>query len=74
MTRYAELMSYRVQIAPRPIVIDDDGLPVPNSHVLEIIFPTDSIDTAAGPTSSIIGAGIAKILVADVTVRGVGLC
>lgn len=74
MTRYAEPMSYRVQIVPRPIVIDDDGLPIPNSHVLEIIFPTDTVDTAAGPTSSILGAGIAKILVADVTVRGVGLC
>lgn len=67
-------MAFRVQITPRPIVIDADGLPVPQSHVVEIVFPTDSIDTMMGRITTLVGAGAAKILVGDVIVRGVPLC
>jgi hypothetical protein len=67
-------MSYRVQLVPQPIVIDADGLPVPNSHVVEITFPGDTIETALGSVNTIVGAGVAKIVVGDATVRGVPLC
>jgi hypothetical protein len=67
-------MIYRVQLVPQPIVIDADGLPVANSHVVEITFPGDTIETAMGRVNTIVGAGVAKILVGDVTVRGVPLC
>lgn len=67
-------MIYRVQLVPQPIVIDADGLPVPNSHVVEITFPGDAIETALGRVNTIVGAGVAKIIVGDVTVRGVSLC
>jgi len=67
-------MSYRVQLVPRPIVIDADGLPVPNSHVVEIAFPGDAIETALGRVNTIVGPGTAKILVSDATIRGVPLC
>jgi len=67
-------MIYRVQLVPRPIVIDADGLPVANSHVVEITFPGDAIETALGRVNTIVGAGVAKIIVGDVTVRGVPLC
>lgn len=64
-------MQYRVQVTPEPIVIGEDGLPVANSHVIEIVFPTDTIETGMGPVTSIVGAGIAKVLIGETTVRGV---
>jgi hypothetical protein len=67
-------MTYRVQLVPQPIVIDTDGLPVPNSHVVEITFPGDAIETAMGRVNTIVGSGLAKIIVGDATVRGVPLC
>ena len=67
-------MTYRVQITPRPIVIDTDGLPVPNSHVVEISFPGDTIETMLGRVNTIVGPGIVKIIVGDTTIRGVALC
>ena len=67
-------MIYRVQLVPQPIVIDADGLPVANSHVVEITFPGDAIETAMGRVNTIVGAGVAKIIVGDGTVRGVPLC
>lgn len=67
-------MTYRVQITPRPIVIDTDGLSVPNSHVVEISFPGDTIETMLGRVNTIVGPGIAKIIVGDTTIRGVALC
>ncbi len=67
-------MQYRVQIMPRPFVLDADGLPVPNSHVIEIAFPGDTIETALGSANTIIGPGVAKILVGELTILGVALC
>jgi len=67
-------MSYRVQLLPRPIVIDADGLPVPNSHVIEIVFPGDAIETVLCRVNTIVGPGVAKILVGDATIRGISLC
>ena len=72
--RYNCIMQYRVQILPRPFVIDAGGFPVPNSHVIEIAFPGDTIETALGSANTIVGPGIAKILVNDLTTRGVALC
>ena len=67
-------MICRVQLVPQPIVIDADGLPVANSHVVEITFPGDAIETALGRVNTIVGAGVAKIIVGDLTARGVPLC
>ena len=67
-------MIYRVQLVPQPIVIDADGLPVANSHVVEITFPGDAIETALGRVNTIVGPGVAKILVGDTTICGVPLC
>ena len=67
-------MIYRVQLVPQPIVIDADSRPVANSHVVEIIFPGDTIDTVLGRVNTIVGPGTAKILVGDTTIRGVPLC
>lgn len=67
-------MTYRVQLIPRPIVVNADGLPVPNSHVVEIAFPGEAIETILGPVNTIIGPGVAKILVDEATFRGVPLC
>ena len=64
---------YRVQLHPAPIVIDADGLPVANSHVVEITFPGEPIDTAIGKVNTIVGAGIAKIIVSEITYRGVSI-
>ncbi|MBJ6123525.1 hypothetical protein JAO74_17210 [Sphingomonas sp. BT553] len=66
-------MPYRVQLHPSPTVIDADGLPVPNSHVIEITFPVEPIDTAIGKVNTIVGPGIAKIIVGETTYRGVQL-
>jgi hypothetical protein len=67
-------MSYRVQITPRLIVINADGLPVEDAQVLEISFPGDTIDTPTGRVTILVGAGVAKIRVAGETIRGVALC
>ncbi len=66
--------AYRVRLLPAPTVIDADGLPVDNSHVLEIVFRSDTIDTASGRMNTIVGPGTAKIIVEDATYRGIGLC
>lgn len=73
MTQIAS-SAYRVQLVPRPIVIDANGLPVASSHVVEIVFPGDVIETALGKVNTIVGPGAAKIIVGDMTVRGVPLC
>jgi hypothetical protein len=65
---------YRVQLVPSPIVVDADGLPVANSHVVEIVFPGDMIETTLGKVSTIVGPGTAKIIVGDTTLRGIPLC
>jgi hypothetical protein len=67
-------MLYCGQLVPQPIVIDADGLPVANSHVVEITFPGDVIETALGRVNTIVGAGVAKIIVGDAMIRGVPLC
>lgn len=69
-----DVPTYQVQLAPFPAVIDGDGLPVANSHVVEIVFPGDTIETALGPVNTIVGPGTAKILVGETTIRGVPLC
>jgi hypothetical protein len=56
------------------MVIDADDQPVPNSHVLEISFPGDTIATVLGKVNIIVGPGVAKIIVNDTTFRGVALC
>lgn len=66
--------TYRVQLLPAPMVIDTDGLPVANSHVIEIVFPGDAIETALGKVNTIVGPGTAKIIVDEATHRGVSLC
>jgi hypothetical protein len=53
-------MLYRVQLVPQPIVIDADGLPVPDSHVVEITFPGDAIETILGRVNTIVGPGTPK--------------
>ncbi|WBO24472.1 hypothetical protein [Sphingomonas abietis] len=68
------LPTYRVQLVPFPAVIDADGLLVANSHVVEIVFPGDRVETALGPVNTIVGPGTAKILVGETTIRGVPLC
>lgn len=65
--------TYRIQLLPFPMVIDADGLPVANSHVVEITFPGDAIETALGKVNTIVGPGTAKIIVGDMTIRGVPL-
>lgn len=65
---------YRVQLIPRPLVIDAAGLPVANSHVVEITFPGDASETMQGRVNTIVGPGVAKIIVDDATIRGVPLC
>ncbi|QYE37159.1 hypothetical protein KZX46_22535 (plasmid) [Polymorphobacter sp. PAMC 29334] len=67
-------MSYRVRIVPIPTVIDDSDAPVVTARVLEIIFPGDTIETAAGRINIIVGAGTAKIMVAGKILRSVPLC
>jgi len=67
-------MSYRVQLIPQPIIIDANGRSVPNSHVVEITFPGDAIETIVGRVNTIIGPGLAKVIVGDATIRGIPLC
>ena len=66
--------SYRVRVAPIPTVIDAAGMLVHQAQVLEISFPSDMIDTPMGRANVIVGAGVAKIMVGDATIRGVLLC
>ena len=66
--------TYRVQLVPLPAVVDAEGLSVANSHVVEIVFPGDTIETMLGPVNTIVGPGAAKILVGESTIRGVPLC
>ena len=66
--------TYRVRLVPFPAVINADGLLVANSHVVEIVFPGDTIETALGPVNTIVGPGAAKVLVGEATIRGVPLC
>ncbi len=66
--------AYRVQLVPLPAVVDAEGQPVANSHVVEIVFPGDTIETMLGPVNTIVGPGAAKILVGESTIRGVPLC
>ncbi len=67
-------MTYRVQLVPRRVVMDHDGLPVASSHVVDIALPGDAIETAPGRLSTIIGPGTAKVLVIDTTIQGVRSC
>lgn len=66
--------SYRVKLISCPIVVDGNGEPVPNSHVIEITFAGDSIETMLGRENTIVGPGVAKIQVGDIRIRGVPLC
>lgn len=65
---------YRVKLVPYPMVIDADGTPVPNSHVVEITFPGDTIETMLGSVNTIVGPGAAKVIVGETRIRGVPLC
>lgn len=65
---------YRVKLVPSLMVIDADGVPVPNSHVVEITFPGDTIETMLGPVNTIVGPGAAKVIVGETRIRGVPLC
>ena len=67
-------LPYRVQLVPRPIMIDAEGLPVANSHVVEIVFPGDRIETMLGLVNTIVGPGAAKVIVGETRIRGVPLC
>ena len=64
----------RVRIVPRPIVVDGRGAPVPGAIVLDIRFPGETMETPTGPVDVIAGAGVAKIMVEEQTIRGVSLC
>ena len=66
--------AYRVKLVPSPMVIDAMGKSVPNSHVVEITFPGDTIETMLGPVNTIVGPGAAKIIVGETRIRGVPLC
>lgn len=67
-------MEYRVKLLPRLCVLDAEERPVVDAHVIEISFPGDAIDTLHGRVNTITGAGTAKIIVGDLTIRGVPLC
>ena len=65
---------YQVKLVPIPMVIDAEGSPVPNSHVVEITFPGDTIETMLGRVNTIVGPGAAKVIVGEARIRGVPLC
>lgn len=71
---YDGAMTYRVRINPNPIVVDDDGAPVVGARVLEIVFPSDTVETIVGRVNVIVGAGRAKIMVGGRTLRSIPLC
>ncbi|MCE7798187.1 hypothetical protein LWE61_16730 [Sphingobium sufflavum] len=47
---------------------------MPHSHVLEILFPGETIETPQGPVNALVGKGIAKIFVGEATIPGMPLC
>lgn len=65
---------YRVRVAPLPVVIDEHGEAVEGAQILEIVFPGETVETLVGRMPILIGAGVAKILVGAITIRGVPLC
>lgn len=65
---------YRVRVAPLPVVIDEHGEAVAEARILEIVFPGETIETPGGRMPVLVGAGVAKILVGAITIRGVPLC
>jgi hypothetical protein len=65
---------YRVRIFPNPVVIDRDDRPVADAFVVAIRFPRTRTGTSAGHVPVVKGAGEARILVGDATIRGVPLC
>ncbi|EIZ77299.1 hypothetical protein WSK_4139 [Novosphingobium sp. Rr 2-17] len=67
-------MDYRVKLVPQLVILDAEGQPVDNAHVIEIAFPGASIETLHGRVDTISGQGSAKIIVGDTTYRGVPLC
>lgn len=67
-------MSYRVKLVPSPAVVEPDGNPIAEARVLEISFPGETIATRLGKVNAISGVGIARIMVAGETIRGVALC
>lgn len=67
-------MEYRVKLVPRLCVIDTDDKPVAGAYVIEVSFPGEAIETIHGRMNTIAGAGAAKIIVGNLTVRGVPLC
>lgn len=65
---------YRVRVCPRPVVIDRKGKPVADAFIVAIHFPRALTATSAGHVPVVTGAGDARILVGDATIRGVPLC
>ncbi len=55
-------------------MIDADVLPVPDLHVMEILFPADAMETSIGKLNAIVASGVAKIVIGGFAVRGVPLC
>jgi hypothetical protein len=47
--------------------------PLANSHVVEIVFPGDAIETALGRVNTIVAPSTAKIIVGEMTIRGAAL-
>ena len=66
--------SYRVRIAPVPVVLDERGKPVADAFIVSIHFPRETRGTLAGHVPVVTGAGVARILVGSTTIRGVPLC
>lgn len=58
----------------RSIVIDGDGLRVRKCHEIDIAVPSDTNQTILRRVNTRVGPAIAKILVGDITIRGVSLC
>ena len=65
---------YRVRIFPTPLVIDRQGTPVADAFIVAIHFPRAVTATSAGHVPVVTGAGNARILVGNATIRGVPLC
>ena len=65
---------YRVRIAPAPVVLDEQGELVADAFIVSIRFPRETKDTLAGRVPVVTGAGVARILVGNATIRGVPLC
>jgi hypothetical protein len=67
-------MFYRAPLPQQPIAIGADGLPVLNSRVIDIMFPSDASETAFGCVKTIVGPSVAKVMVGDPTIRAISLC